>query len=106
MYIREILNNFGEFWGTLGSFGELFFGELQKVPQNSPKVPQKNYQILPMIVGIVFCSFRLFYIFTYLYVLCIAFLQNWAVNTTIFELHRAMINDDTGVEPNVMQKIR
>ena len=69
--------------GTLGSFGELFFwgtsgnlGDFPKVSQNSPKVPQKNYQILPMIVGIVFCSFRLFYIFTYLYVvLCIAFLQ-------------------------------
>ena len=66
----------GELWGTFfwGTSGNL--GDFPKVPQNSPKVPQKNYQILPMIVGIVFCSFRLFYIFTYLYVLCIAFLQN------------------------------
>ena len=59
---------------TTNTSGNL--GDFPKVPQNSPKVPQKNYQILPMIVGIVFCSFRLFYIFTYLYVLCIAFLQN------------------------------
>ena len=38
--IREILNNFGEFWGTLGSFGELFFGELQKSWGTFPKFPK------------------------------------------------------------------
>ena len=40
MYIREILNNFGEFWGTLGSFGELFFGELQETWGTFPKFPK------------------------------------------------------------------